>query len=250
MFRNQIHKNTWPGFFLAIGLIGGEKKTQKKSKKTQNKNENNSEGSRVKFLFQQFAHSKLFHLKTFSSPVHVLHKCKSWVQCAFSQACHHPCKLYWINMELGWVQLSKTWRHLTWGLMNFGKAVRNVTAVYTCNSKLESWAVYEPSLHHLQSAWKLKSEGSRIWKKSNLRIVPKTWQWLRWRVVWHEGEKVVLIKPHNRVWKPIYSTASFPEAATATEGKRPDEPWGWARVNSCWRRVCSKEECDPERWFT
>lgn len=63
---------------MAIGLIGGKKKKAKKNpKKPRTKNENNSESNRVQFLFQQFAHSKLFHLKAFSSPVHVLYKSKS-----------------------------------------------------------------------------------------------------------------------------------------------------------------------------
>lgn len=114
-------------FSVAIGLIGGEKKPPKNPR---TKNQNNSGGSRVKFLFQQFAHSKSFYLKAFSSPVHFLHNSKSQVQCAFVQACHYPCKLYWVNMELGWVQLSNTWRHHTWGINEFWKSCQEFHRIY------------------------------------------------------------------------------------------------------------------------
>lgn len=44
--------------------------------------------------------------------------------------------------------------------MKFGKAIRNFTAVYTGNSEQEAQAVYEPSLHHLHSAWKLNQKAT------------------------------------------------------------------------------------------
>lgn len=143
-------------------------------------------------------------------------------------------------MELGWVQLSNTWRHLTWGFMNFGKAVRNFTAVHTCNSKLESWAVHEPSLLHLQSAWKLKSDGSRIWKKSNLRIVPKTWQWLSWRVVWRR--KISSNQTTQSSLKTYLQHSFLPWGSNGT--------WWALGLSQGWLRVCSKGQWDPERCFT
>lgn len=118
---------------------------------------------------------------------------------------------------IGWVQLSNTGRHLTWGINEFWKSCQEFySSIYMQQQTriLSSlWAFITPPSVCLET----QIRGQKNLKKSNLRIVPKTWQWLSWRVVWHEGEKLVLIKPHNRVWKPIYSTASFPEAATATK---------------------------------